>query len=124
MTLGNIIPNIISSAYAAPNLAGVGDWGCNSNTKNTVKNIVKHAAPTTLSVGDNSYKSTGSCWYDIVETLDGDADSSHPKRIKITIGNHDDTPSSLLSSYKKHFHLDKLYYSVNREYVHILVLNS
>lgn len=71
ITLGNIIPNTISSVYAAPHLAGVGDWGCNSNTKNTVKNIVNHAAPTTLSVGDNSYKSTGSCWYDIVEPLDG-----------------------------------------------------
>jgi len=124
ITLGNILPNIITSSYAVPHLAGVGDWGCNSNTKNTVKNIVNHAAPTTLSLGDNSYEDTATCWYNIVKPLDGDADANNPKRLKITIGNHDDSPSSLLSSYKKHFHLDKLYYSVNREYVHILVLNS
>ena len=124
ITLGNFLPNVLSSAYAAPHLAGVGDWGCNSNTKNTIKNIVNHAAPTTLSIGDNSYEDTATCWYNIVKPLDGDANANNPKRLKITIGNHDDSPSSLLSSYKKHFHLDKLYYSVNREYVHILVLNS
>ena len=124
ITLGSILPNVLTSVYATPHLAGVGDWGCSSNTKNTVKNIVNHAAPTTLALGDNSYQSTGTCWYNIVKPLDGDADTNNPKRLKITIGNHDDSPGSLLSSYKKHFHLNKLYYSVNREYVHILVLNS
>ena len=59
--------------------------------------------PTTLGLGDNSYQSTGTCWYNIVKPLDGDADANNPKRLKITIGNHDDTPSSLLNSYKKHF---------------------
>ena len=93
ITLGSILPNVITSAYATPHLAGVGDWGCNSNTKNTVKNIVNHAAPTTLALGDNSYQSTGTCWYNIVKPLDGDADTHNPKRLKITIGNHDDSPA-------------------------------
>ena len=112
--------------FCVRNTSFGGRWrlGLDSNTKNTVKNIVNHAPPTTLALGDNSYQSTGTCWYNIVKPLDGDADTNNPKRLKITIGNHDDSPSSLLSSYKKHFHLNKLYYSVNREYVHILVLNS
>ena len=32
-----------------------GDWGCSSNAKNAVSNIVNHNAPTTLSIGDMSY---------------------------------------------------------------------
>ena len=52
------IPNVIISAYAKPQLAATGDWGCSSNTDQTVKNINNHGAPTTLGLGDNSYERT------------------------------------------------------------------
>lgn len=67
--------------------------GCNSSTQKTVNNIVNHGAPTTLSLGDNSYQNTTTCWFNYVKPLDGDANPSNPKRVKITIGNHDDTNS-------------------------------
>jgi Calcineurin-like phosphoesterase len=118
------LPNVITSAYANPHYGGVGDWGCGSNAKNTVKNIVNHNARYTLSLGDMSYQDTATCWFNIVKPLDNDADPNINKYIRITIGNHDDSPSSLLSSYKSHFHLNQLFYSVDREYVHLLVMNS
>ena len=110
------------------NFAAVGDWGCSSNTKNTVNNIVNHGASRTLSLGDMSYQDTATCWFNIVKPIDGDATNpATSKKIKITIGNHDDTPSSLLNSYKNHFNLDKLYYSFDRGvkwFYHVLVMNS
>ena len=106
----------------------IGDVG--SNTKNTVNNIVNHGASRTLSLGDMSYQDTATCWFTTVKPIDGDATNpTTSKKIKITIGNHDDTPSSLLTTYKNHFHLDKLYYSFdiaksNGAIMHFLVLNS
>ncbi len=93
ITASNTLPNLISSAYAKPQFGAVGDWGCNSNTQKTVNNIVNHGAPTTLSLGDNSYQNTTTCWFNYVKPLDGDANPSNPKRVKITIGNHYDTNS-------------------------------
>ena len=119
-----LISSTLSQAHAKPGFAAVGDWGCNNNTRETVKNINNHRKSTILGLGDNSYQNTATCWYDIIRPLDGDADPSNVKRVKITIGNHETSPSSLLNSYKSHFHLNKLYYSVEREYVHILSMNS
>ncbi len=127
ITLANFLPNTLTPVYA--NNAGVGDWGCSSNTKNTVNNIVNHGAFRTLSLGDNSYQDTATCWFNTVKPIDGDATNpSTSNKIKITIGNHDDTSSSLLSAYKNHFHLDKLYYAFDTTksngVEHFLVMNS
>ena len=105
-------------------MAATGDWGCSSNTDQTVKSINNHGAPTTLGLGDNSYEDTPTCWYNKIKPIDGDANPSISKRVKITIGNHDDDPSSLLTSYINHFHLPKAYYSFDREYVHVIVMNT
>ena len=126
ITASNSMPNGLKSVDAASMLAAAGDWGCSSNTKNTVNNIIKLNAPTTLSLGDNSYGDTATCWFNIFKDLDGDANPLINKRIKIAIGNHDDDSSSKLNSYKNHFNLNKLYYSFNRGggYIHVLVMNS
>src|SRR6478672_3936548 len=100
LTIVNFLPHSFREVYA--NFAAAGDWGCSSNTKNTVKNIINHGAFRTLGLGDNSYQDTATCWYNIVKPIDGDANSGTSKKIKITFGNHDDTPSSLLNSYKSH----------------------
>jgi Calcineurin-like phosphoesterase len=127
ITMAAFLPNTLTPVYA--NFAGVGDWGCSSNTKNTVNNIVNHGASRTLSLGDMSYQDTGTCWFNIVNPIDGDANSGTSKKIRIAIGNHDDTPSSLLTSYKTHFKLGQLYYSFdiiksNGAIEHFLVMNS
>jgi Calcineurin-like phosphoesterase len=122
VAVSNSLPNILTPAYAK--FAGVGDWGCSTNTKNTVNNIVNHGAYRTLSLGDNSYQDTATCWFNIIKPIDGDANPSTSNKLKITIGNHDDTSTSLLNSYKSHFHLSKLYYSFDIDSVHVLIMNS
>lgn len=70
------------SAYASPtsssslpqtavtladfNFAAVGDWGCTSDTIDTVKNIVDKDPELVLALGDLSYNSTAKCWLEII----------------------------------------------------------
>jgi hypothetical protein len=118
---------LLANAQSTSHFAAVGDWSCHGGASDTAKNIVKHNARYILSLGDNIYKpeTDPNCWYKIVNDFDGDAPPpTTDKRIKITIGNHDDTSSSLLNSFKEHFHLHKLYYSLDRGFVHLLVMNS
>jgi hypothetical protein len=44
--------------------------------------------------------------------------------MKVSIGNHDDISSSLLSQYMSHFNLSKQYYSFNYQNAHFLVLST
>ena len=127
LTMANFFPISFRAVYA--NFPVTGDWGCSSNTKNTVNNIINHGAFRTLGLGDNSYQDTATCWYNIVKPIDGDANSGTSKKIKITFGNHDVTPSSLLGSYKSHFNFgSNLYYAFDNTepngIEHFLVLNS
>jgi hypothetical protein len=123
ISLSNSLSNGFSSVYAS-SFADVGDWGCSSNAKNTVANIVEKNEPTILSLGDNSYEDTATCWFNIVEPIDGDPPA---QTIKMTFGNHDDDNSNKLNAYKNHFNFgNKLYYSFERGggSIHILVMNS
>src|SRR5262245_49030330 len=110
ITLSNSLPNGFSPAYASK-FASAGDWGCSSNTENTVDNIVDKGEPTILSLGDNSYEDTATCWFNVVDPIDG---SPPAQTIKMAVGNHDDDSSSKLNAYKSHFNLNKLYYSFER----------
>ena len=44
--------------------------------------------------------------------------------MKITIGNHDDTSSSLLNQYMNHFGLSKQFYSFDYQNVHFVVMST
>ena len=47
----NSLPNAITSAYALfPHFGSAGDWGCSSNAKNTLGNIVNHGTTTALTL--------------------------------------------------------------------------
>ncbi|HEY3527110.1 MAG TPA: metallophosphoesterase, partial [Nitrososphaeraceae archaeon] len=63
------------------NFAAVGDWGCTSDTIDTVKNIVDKDPELVLALGDLSYNSTAKCWLEIIGPI---ADKT-----KIAIGNHE-----------------------------------
>jgi hypothetical protein len=117
---------MLITAYAFPHLAASGDWGCNSNTDQTVKSIKNHGATLTLGLGDYSYEDNSvTCWLNKVAPIDEDNDPSTPARtLKINIGNHDDDSSSKLNALKNHFGLTNLYYSFNIENVHVLVINT
>ena len=76
--------NVMQPIYALDdfNFAATGDWGCGSNTDNTVSNIVGKSPEFVFGLGDYSYSSTGSCWFSRIAPIDSIT--------KISIGNHED----------------------------------
>ena len=116
LILSNIFSGWIQTTYSAlPDIriSTVGDWGCTSNTGKTVGNINAKNPNTVLALGDYSYASTATCWFNAIKPIDS--------KTKINIGNHDDESSSLLNSYKNHFGLSNqvlLFQSTIRTYPH------
>jgi predicted phosphodiesterase len=106
----------LTESALAFNVAAAGDWGCGDNAKRTVSNMIKRSPERVLGLGDYSYQSTADCWLTIMDPID--------HRTKISIGNHDDTSSSLLNQYMSHFGLSRQYYSFNYENTHFLVLST
>jgi hypothetical protein len=103
-------------AIADYNLAAAGDWGCSSNTDKTVTNIKGKSPERVLALGDYSYQSTGSCWFNKIGTI---------KSItKIAIGNHEDDDNEGFSGYMSQFGLSKTYYSFDYQNTHVLVMDS
>ena len=85
-------------------------------THKAVNNIVGKNTELVLALGDYSYESTANCWLNIVDPID--------HKMKIAIGNHDDTSSSLLNQYMNHFGLSKQFYSFNYQNVHFVVMST
>jgi predicted phosphodiesterase len=105
-----------SNVFADFNFAAAGDWGCTSNTGNTVNNIKPKAPERVFALGDYSYKSTATCWLDKISDI--------KTKTRITIGNHDDDSDEDFSKYMSAFGLSKTYYSFNYNNVHVLVMDS
>ena len=98
------------------NIDAVGDWGCNSNTDNTVSKINGRNPELVLALGDYSYVNTATCWFNAIQPIDSIT--------KINIGNHEDEDSEDYNSYKSHFGLGNPYYSYNLNNVHVLTMDS
>ena len=98
------------------NIAAVGDWGCNSNTQSTGNNIDSKNPEVVLALGDYSYSSTATCWFNIIDPIGSIT--------RITIGNHEDQPSEDNSAYLNHFGLSQQYYSFEYQDVHVITMNS
>jgi len=104
------------AAIADYNLDAAGDWGCSSNTDKTVDNIDGKNPERVLALGDYSYSSTGSCWFNAIDPIDSIT--------KIAIGNHEDDSDEGFSGYMSHFGLSQTYYSFNYQNTHVLVMDS
>jgi predicted phosphodiesterase len=52
------------------NVAAVGDWGCNDDSRKTLKNILSKKPELILALGDLSYQRTAECWLDIISSVD------------------------------------------------------
>ena len=102
------------------NFAAVGDWECNPNTADTIKNIQNKDPELVLALGDLSYENTGNCLLD--ET------SSINNKLKIAMGNHEHgeegDPTLLQAQYKNHFGLSNTYYSFDYHNVHFIAMDS
>jgi predicted MPP superfamily phosphohydrolase len=106
----------ISYAQLSYNFAIVGDWGCTSDTKKTVKSIENKKPELILNLGDISYEINADCWLDIVDPID--------EKMKVSIGNHDVIVPALLKQYMDHFGLTKQYYSFNYNKIHFLAIST
>ena len=95
------------------NLVAVGDFSCNEDVKNTVKNIIKADPDLLLGLGDYSYEKSAKCWEDIVGGID-------PQKMKISFGNHEFEDKSLVKQYMEYTNLDKQYYSYDYKNIHFI----
>ena len=95
------------------NFVAVGDWDCNSETEDTVDNIIEQDPELVLALGDLSYNGKAKCWLELIEPI---AD-----KIKIVFGNHDE---DLIDEYMDFFGLKEQYYSFNQKNIHFLVLST
>jgi Calcineurin-like phosphoesterase len=113
--LFSVMVNMYQSTYALEdfNFAAVGDWGCTSDTDDTVDNIRDKNPELVLGLGDYSYRDSASCWLEKIQPIDSIT--------KINIGNEDLGPD-LLDEYINHFGLTQLYYSYDYQNVHILTM--
>jgi hypothetical protein len=103
-----------SSNFTQFNIAAVGDWACDSNTENTVKNIVAKKPELVLALGDLSYQRGPDCWFDIISPVDNIT--------LIARGDHDN--DFRMNSYMQHFNMTREFYSFNRESIHFLVMST
>jgi hypothetical protein len=104
------------AAIADYNFAAAGDWGCSSNTDKTVDNVDGKNPERVLALGDYTYSSTGTCWFNAISPIDSIT--------RIAIGNHEDDSDEGFSGYMSHFDLSKTYYSFNYQNTHVLVMDS
>ena len=105
-----------ASAIDDYNFAAAGDWGCTSNTDNTVSNINGKNPERVFGLGDYSYSSTGTCWFNKIAPIDSIT--------KISFGNHEDDGTEGFGGYMSHFGLSQTYYSFNHQNAHILVMDT
>ncbi len=101
-------------------IAAVGDWGCNSNTDNTVKKILSGKPNLVLGLGDYSYEPSADCWLKKVKPLYQDKSG----KMQISIGNHEDSPKEDLNKYLSSFGMKSQYYSFTVKNVHFLVIST
>ena len=97
-------------------IIAVGDWGCTSQTAETVKQIVSRNPDVVIGLGDYSNGSQADCWLDIVNPID--------ERMKIAVGENDEEPLSLIERYMTHFLLSEQYYSFDIGMTHFLALST
>jgi predicted phosphodiesterase len=102
-----------SNAIEDFNFVAVGDFSCNEDAKNTVKNLLNTDPDLLLGLGDYSYEKSAKCWEDIVGGID-------PQKMKISFGNHEFEDKSLVKQYMEYTNLDKQYYSFDYKNIHFI----
>ena len=111
----SLLPTIPQYAYSSLfNVAAVGDWGCNDNSKNTLKNILSKKPEQILALGDLSYERTAECWLDIISSVD--------TITRIVRGDHDNDFRA--SQYMEHFNMSSEFYSFNHVNIHFLIMST
>lgn len=98
------------------NFVAVGDWDCTSDTKATVKNILKQDPELVLALGDLSYNGKAKCWLKLIQPF--------VDKTQIVFGNHEVESSKILKDYMNYFGLERQYYSFNYKNIHFIALST
>jgi hypothetical protein len=107
-----MIPQYAYSSFF--NIAAVGDWACNDNSQNTLKNIVSKKPELIIALDDLSYQRTAECWFDLISSVDNIT--------RIVRGDHDN--DFRMSQYMQHFNMSKEFYSFNNGNIHFLIMST
>jgi hypothetical protein len=99
------------------NFAAAGDFGCSTNTQNTIENMQTKEPEIVLALGDLSYHSTADCWFDMMSPI--------KDKLMITLGHHDvEDGQAKMNQYMNSFAMDKPFYSYDYNKVHFLVMSA
>ena len=100
-----------------------GDYGCDSKTRQTIKDMEEQDTDLGFALGDLSEVKNPNCFFDIVSKLDNN------DRFKITLGEADTDSnkarsSSRFSDFVRHFDLESPFYSFDYKNVHFLAMST
>jgi hypothetical protein len=100
-----------------------GDYGCDSKTRRTIKDMEEQGTDLAFALGDLSEVKNPNCFFDIVSKLDNN------DRFKITLGEADTDSnkvrsSSRFSDFIRHFDLESPFYSFDYKNVHFLAMST
>lgn len=99
------------------NFAAAGDFGCSTNTQNTIENMQSKDPEIVLTLGDHSYHSTADCWFDMMSPV--------KDKLMLTLGHHDvEDGQAKMNQYMNSFAMDKPFYSYDYNKVHFLVMSA
>ena len=93
-----------------------GDYGCDSVTRNTIKNMEDLNPDLVLALGDLSEVKDQDCFFKIISSLDDG-------RVKISLG-EDGTSGKRYFDYIRHFELEDPYYSFDYRNTHFLAMST
>jgi hypothetical protein len=117
---GNLELDIQNSEF---DFVVAGDYGCDSKTRQTIKDMEEQDTDLAFALGDLSEVKKPNCFFDIVSKLDNN------DRFKITLGEADTDSnkarsSSRFSDFVRHFDLESPFYSFDYKNVHFLAMST
>lgn len=117
---GNLDLDIQNSEF---DFVVAGDYGCDSKTRQTIKDMEEQDTDLAFALGDLSEVKNPNCFFDIVSKLDNN------DRFKITLGEADTDSnkarsSSRFSDFVRHFDLESPFYSFDYKNVHFLAMST
>lgn len=119
----NASGNYLEGKKSEFNFVVAGDYGCDSQTKQTINNMEKEDADLVFALGDLSEVENPSCFFKLISKLDGD------EKFKVTLGESDTDnnkvrSSSRFSDFVRHFKLASPFYSFDYQNVHFLAMST
>jgi len=119
----NVSDNYLEDMKSGFDFVVAGDYGCDSQTKQTIKNMEKEDTDLVFALGDLSEVGDPKCFFKLISKLDGD------DRFKVTLGESDTDSnkvrsSSRFSDFVRHFNLESPFYSFDYQNVHFLAMST